>query len=116
MTDQEINEAVAKKLGRGHIKDGWEKVCVIPDYCNNIAAAWDVVEWLRKEVIYVNIQVDVANPENNEPFLCELIPPGGCGGRIQETADTAPMAICIAFLELMPQIEKTTKKPKGDTK
>lgn len=62
MNDQEINEAVARKLGwkqDGGI--GWIQPephpdgflighAVLPDYCHSIAAAWEVVEKTRMTI------------------------------------------------------------------
>jgi hypothetical protein len=97
MTDQEINEAVARRLGKGHIKDGWEMVCIIPDYCHSIAAAWEIVNkcgghiWLRS---------GDCMPDNNPNFgitwQCLIAKDRDYIGK----ADTAPMAICLAFLKI----------------
>lgn len=106
-----MNEAVARKLGwrfdrTGHWhslpKDGggscWD---ALPDYCHSIAAAWEIVEFVRE----------------SHGFSLEKVPYGGIpkwdcelyafdmteykrNGKIQSQADTAPMAICLAFLKL----------------
>ncbi len=112
MTDTEINEAVAKKLGKpykdipwhqnthGH-RTGMDGFCIdgcekkfpdgyqVPDYCNSIEAAWDVVE----KVFSARLS---KNPAGHK-WLFEFIEDG-----IIHTAqaDTAPMAICLAFLKL----------------
>lgn len=87
MTDQELNEAVVRKLGKGHIQEGWEKVCVIPDYCHSIQAAWEMVEKLD----YCKL-VKAASS-----FRCQV----SIGGEpCNFYADTAPRAICLAFLKL----------------
>jgi len=106
MTDQEINEAVAKKLG-------WEKMqnpAVIgegyltswknptssyghpPDYCHSIEAAWEIVEKIKETELF-------ALCFHDGQWHCEI----NCvdGERpIDQEADTAPMAICKAFLKL----------------
>lgn len=100
MTDQEINEAVARKLG-------WEPVPVsndnvyygawrqingvlvipkVPDYCHSIEVAMGIVG------------------EHKEGFEIKFKNGVWCvwmsGLRSNEYADTAPMAICLAFLKL----------------
>lgn len=82
MTDQEINEAVARKLGwESHpsyiVKNriDWKTPKggdrnKLPDYCHDIKAAWEIVEFL--------------NSRNYRIILKQA----------------APMAICLAFLEL----------------
>jgi hypothetical protein len=109
MTDQEINEAVAKKLG-------WEKhnrtceqltpgasiftygnhwyqegaLCRerMPNYCHSIEAAWEIVKNQTVTldnchgVWHCGISVDT-----EEEW-------------VEDVADTAPMAICKAFLTL----------------
>lgn len=92
MTDQEINETVARRLGKGHIQDGWEKVCVIPDYCHSIAAAWEIVEYCTENDIAVILDIRDGGSYCN--FSGDEV-----GDNIAE-ADTAPMSICLAFLKL----------------
>lgn len=87
MTDSEINEAVVRKLGLGDPHE----MFVIPPYCNSIEAAWEIVEkieWfcLQKEHDGSGWTVwDMAGTEEANLIV---------------TADTAPMAICLAFLKL----------------
>lgn len=97
MTDNEINDAVARGLGwkiLGPEFGGWmregkhqEHRQHIPDYCHSIAAAWEIVDkipaWdlvaMDGEIqarLYLNGKTEMAN------------------------ADTAPMAICLAFLKV----------------
>jgi len=110
MTDQEINEAVARKLGwtkksfegrKGFwFKPNYNLPNNIPYYCNSIEAAWEVVEWIR-----INFPEEILRLEcvGNE---WEFGPTMMCGDEefISDTtngrADTAPMAICLAFLKL----------------
>lgn len=112
MTDQEINEAVAKKLGwritkvsdmvdplgsrffhslKGQSLD-------LPNYCHSIEAAWGIVEYLHAKGKSIELQhspwtktiadekefYSVRFDENDMPV----------------SAETAPKAICLAFLEL----------------
>ncbi len=89
-TNQEINEAVALKLGWFEVAEVWmcppgsnEIFSKLPDYCTSIAAAWEIVE--KQE--YFKLVYAASS------WRCEM-------GKIKEYADTAPMAICLAFLKL----------------
>lgn len=105
MTDQEINEAVARKLG-------WTKnipkvpcedpTCEIwtrndpeaymdslPDYCHSIEAAWEILtslkcDWEIKTTKY-GIDIRIYDEAGQYPSAVSA---------------TAPMAICLAFLKL----------------
>lgn len=104
MTDQEINEAVARKLGWTHLqwregpsfashwtglrKDHSVEV-MIPDYCHSIEAAWKIVEHLVKTKL-VGL---VMGAPGKWMFTIE-------GRKEMPISDTAPMAICQAFLKL----------------
>jgi len=117
MTDQEINEAVARKLGVavtvGDLKepnqynhDYWDGLprrtdknirLRIPDYCTDIKAAWEVAEKFE--------QFDLKKNWDSGKWTCGI---GTWGNgmnprqsiRLEAEADTAPMAICMAFLKL----------------
>lgn len=105
MTDQEINEAIARKLG---VKFGIEskqvgdteifthRIYPLPNYCHDIKAAWGIVEHLTKENKWFRL-------ENNDGW--HFGPVELCGDELyidepEGIADTAPMAICLAFLKL----------------
>lgn len=97
MTDSEINEAVARKLGWTYFYSGafsgWGKDALEPtqaqpnDYCHSIARAWDIVEKMPTFVVAKLSSGWAANPQ----------PPGFL---YLTKADTAPMAICLAFLKV----------------
>jgi len=116
MTDQEINEAVAWKLGWTEAKltllndlghryghkfitpmDPDENQCDCPntwthgiaDYCHSIEAAWEIVEHLRSRYT-VGIFFGCKQPQFTDQI----------GTNIEAVSDTAPMAICLAFLKL----------------
>lgn len=90
MTDQEINEAVARKLGDRIRHD--EHCCPIPDYCHSIAAAWEIVEHtLMKYAFEIH-----STPTN---YIAHFSGPTWKQLMTAE-ADAAPMAICLAFLKL----------------
>lgn len=113
MTDQEIsqmspaqvNEAVARKLGWEFVDDVWRNPKVhcqecgialrVPDYCHSIEAAWEIVGKFMSE----------------SGWDFNLLGGERYGGDWQANftghdqwhsavADTAPMAICLAFLKL----------------
>lgn len=141
MTDQEINEAVAVKLGckcedplpeAHHGCDGfchWPENCPVPDrinravaeklgtvktsfvhdpidgaplnqvrvdsypdYCHSIEAAWEVVEAWRSKVNF-----ELYGQENRH-YVAWFKYQDGL--EYFGEADTAPMAICLAFLKL----------------
>ena len=104
MKEREINEAVARKLGwKNHDRtceqptpgasiythgDHWyQKGCFcrekMPDYCHSIAAAWEIVEKYKFRL----------SPVNETEWVAQ-----GMGNMVK--ADTAPMAICLAFLKI----------------
>lgn len=107
MTDQELNEAVAKKLGWTEL--GWdsglagikteyflgtdskgEKYQKVPSYSTSIQAAWEIVGKIKffcldRESTGEWAVWDMAGTEEAE-CICK--------------ADTAPRAICEAFLKL----------------
>lgn len=99
MTDQEINEAVARKLGT------WARIDPDPDcslndpakpstlpaypsYCTDIAAAWEIFSTIKRMgSIY----------RTPDSYWCSF---ATVPERTEAQADTAPMAICLAFLKL----------------
>lgn len=91
MTDQEINEAVARELG--YVSASQVPGIYYADYCHSIAAAWELIDNMTDRFDYV--EVIKANTSR-----------WSCGARNStvwktwESSDTAPMAICLAFLKL----------------
>lgn len=96
MTDLELNEAVARKLGTfktgltPDFKTGVMKEFVdIPAYSTSVEAAWEIVEKLRSDGWRVIITVEGLN------HACTI------GTWLhEELADTTPRVICEAFLKL----------------
>ena len=97
VTDQEINEAVARKLGFDVLSGGTlmvkpqpdedaEKAERLPDYCHSIETAWEIID------------KGFVNGVHQDPLL------KGWAAYVGNTpiskADTAPMAIALAFLKL----------------
>lgn len=110
MTNQEINEAVARKLGndlRVYNKvDVYKKqpngnyiLTQIPAYCTSISAAWEIVENVAKKPKMVfrmsmdeaGVGVSFSKWGKHIADTVELY---------SEAADTAPMAIALCFLKL----------------
>lgn len=108
MTPEEINEAVARELGWTRCNDedegeirwhsdrplepgtlGGTCTSELPDYCRDIKAAWEIVE-------YGEIGYEVHRYPNS--YFTATIRTKGLN--IKEKADTAPMAICLAFLKV----------------
>lgn len=121
MTDQELNEATAKKLGKSTVNiaphqathahrtnfiDGKVERCLdgcdqdvpspyqVPDYCHSIKAAWDILDYLHRSLLYWNLYVETGG------IHCWLGHKNKESGNVLEIADTAPMAIVRAFLKL----------------
>lgn len=109
MTNQEINEAVARKLGCKVISGGKlivrpdaidEAPDYMPDYCHSIEAAWEVVEHLK------NHSVSIHKTDPTSVWLCSIFSWDGYPRaserkeEVEAEADTAPMAICLSFLKL----------------
>lgn len=104
MTNQEINEAVAKRLGWlvSPTLGAWcppppnvdlEQFSDVPDYCGSIEAAFEIVMhyletggefgiWRSGDLKRWHAHFDIFE--------------------FEEDSDTAPMAICLAFLKLPP--------------
>lgn len=95
MTPQEINEAVARKLGVGNMDsiviNGKLIRCPL-DYCNSIAAAWEIVDHIKSLAVRFDVELSCGQSRCQIDTLDEISVIG--------RADTAPMAICLAFLKL----------------
>lgn len=94
MTDQEINEAVTDdKLNElVALKLGWDinPQTFIPHYSTDIKAAWEIVEFMKCEFDLMKM------PSPPTWWACFKKNFGEFDGE----ADTAPRAICEAFLKL----------------
>lgn len=105
MTNQEINEAVAKKLGLRCCP--W-KVCECkpewPEFATSISAAWKIVEHLTTTAVSDGLHYSVSlyctdcDPKLWHFDIGHLDSP--MMDLPKSVANTAPMAICKAFLEL----------------
>jgi hypothetical protein len=117
MTNTEINEAIARKLGwtqiqfkmrNGHKSEQLEGVRLppidtptcpmfsdIPNYCTNIADAWEIVE---KSFSSFYMWYDECSETWTVDADCCRVTKESCKWKAH--ADTAPHAICLAFLKL----------------
>jgi Phage ABA sandwich domain len=112
MTDQELNEAVARKLGWAQSSLlGWispstqyrkpdDVICQKPnppDFCHSIQAAWEIVEFMSSRRIGTYLFGGIG-----KAWHCDLHthPAGQDDPGVSQSAYSAPMAICRAFLKL----------------
>lgn len=106
MTDLELNEAVARKLGWTYsekdkhwhqpVGDAGGNCWDFPDFANNIEAAWEIVDYCQNKLVLY--QIDLSWSRTGETWYCTM----GTKNQLNEGvgADTAPRAICLAFLKL----------------
>lgn len=83
MTDTELNEAVARKLGCSGERNSWTM-----NFSTSIEAAWEIFEKTTSWFLGKHFEGG---------YLCRL---GTQSGFYEAEADTAPRAICEAFLKL----------------
>lgn len=95
LSPAEINERVARKLGkhfRHHPFNGKCSACGL-DYCRDIAAAWEVVDSVRKLPVPAQGNFARALKEIAKPFDGDLL-------WFLWLCQDRPLAICKAFLRL----------------
>lgn len=90
----QINLAVSKKLCKlqGIDRSQDHRTYVIPNYATDIAAAWEIIEWLDGKGYLVTMSNDGEDPKK---WLVYMDSP-----KIDAEAATASLAICKAFLKL----------------
>lgn len=100
LSNKEINEAVARKLGweapcKGHIlswyREGDDRID-IPNYCTDITAAWEIVENIKDRDIRFSIEIIAGQARCDIVTMDEI--------SIVGRAETPEMAICLAFFKL----------------
>lgn len=98
MTPQEINEAVARKLGYDAIDKSHRRP--IPDYCHSIEAAWEI--WAKmSDGYFLTLETEAGTFGRNIVKVWKNDGKGDSGWVIDDVyANTAPMAICLAFLKM----------------
>ena len=89
---------VAKTLG--FHKEGWE---TWPDFALDISAAWQVVEKMREWDGCMNPEVEIRSDMGR--WTCAIGFEAWAAISGEATADTAPLAICIAALKAKGVIE-----------
>lgn len=90
MDNTEINEQVAAKLGAsGKLQADYP----LP-YCTSIAAAWEIVEFVKND-FHVEIYC-----HDGKGWDAQFLAKRKATRLIHGSADTAPEAICLAFLKL----------------
>lgn len=102
MTNTEINEQVALKMGWVRKSDRvWEREAGVlrnpselPDYAHSIEAAWEIVEWLHDNGGKMLWKPYFELGGSGNGWLCRM------RMNPHEAADTPSMAICLAFLKL----------------
>lgn len=109
MTDGEINLAVAIKLGWVKNEMGWQSPLQQrqypawsdfepPEYCYEMSVAWEIVSKITKDG---EGRIAVELYSTNRTHICTIKKWEHSEMLIaQEKADSAPMAICLAFLKI----------------
>ncbi len=68
---------------------------LVPRYSTMIQEAWKVADKLRGEVQFVAV-ISGKGPQGAQPWICKI---NREGSFLEERADTAPLAICLAALK-----------------
>lgn len=94
LTLLKLNEQVARKLDPNRIIG--PEVLPVPNYCTDIRAAWEIVEHFLREVKYLK-SFEMARNNNSRWYVKFREESGTFHDAV---ADTAPEAICLAFLKV----------------
>lgn len=116
MSGRKVNEAVARKLGwkvnrrpytfKAQDKgERWIIADAVPNYCHSIAAAWELVEFAKPNYSFeIHCWKQSWGEEMKalrDMCIAVFTPRNGTWKQGEPgEADTAPMAICLAFLKL----------------
>jgi hypothetical protein len=95
-------QSIANAMGQ-HVMDDYVGLPVaaaappvlIPRYSTMIQEAWKVADKLRGEVQFVAV-ISGKGPQGTQPWICKV---NREGSFLEERADTAPLAICLAALK-----------------
>jgi hypothetical protein len=68
---------------------------LVPRYSSMIQEAWKVADHLRTRSQFVAV-LSGMGPQGVQPWICKI---NRDGGFLEERADTAPVAICLAALK-----------------
>jgi hypothetical protein len=95
-------QSIANALGQ-HVMDdyvgqpsiGVTQPVLVPRYSSMIQEAWKVADHLRTRSQFVAV-LSGMGPQGVQPWICKI---NRDGGFLEERADTAPVAICLAALK-----------------
>ena len=68
---------------------------LVPRFSTMIQEAWKVADKLRGEVQFLAV-ISGKGPQGTQPWICKI---NREGAFLEERADTAPLAICLAALK-----------------
>jgi hypothetical protein len=95
-------QSIANAMGQ-HVMDdyvgqpsiGVTPPVLVPRYSLMIQEAWKVADHLRNRSQFVAV-ISGMGPQGVQPWICKI---NRDGGFLEERADTAPVAICLAALK-----------------
>jgi len=95
-------QSIANAFGQ-HVMDdyvgqpsiGVTQPVLVPRYSSMIQEAWKVADHLRTRSQFVAV-LSGMGPQGVQPWICKI---NRDGGFLEERADTAPVAICLAALK-----------------
>ncbi|HUR38493.1 MAG TPA: hypothetical protein VM222_03325 [Planctomycetota bacterium] len=95
-------QSIANAFGQ-HVMDdyvgqpsiGVTQPVLVPRYSSMIQEAWKVADHLRNRSQFVAV-ISGMGPQGVQPWICKI---NRDGGFLEERADTAPVAICLAALK-----------------
>jgi hypothetical protein len=95
-------QSIANAFGQ-HVMDdyvglpaaGAPQPVLVPRYSTMIQEAWKVADKLRGEVQFVAV-ISGTGPQGAQPWICKI---NREGSFMEERADSAPLAICLAALK-----------------
>lgn len=95
-------QSIANAFGQ-HVMDdyvgqpsiGVTQPVLVPRYSTMIQEAWKVADHLRNQSQFVAV-LSGKGPQGVQPWICKI---NRDGGFLEERADTAPVAICLASLK-----------------
>jgi hypothetical protein len=95
-------QSIANAMGQ-HVMDDYvgqptpaaAQPVLVPRYSTMIQEAWKVADELRGRSQFVAV-ISGLGPQGVQPWICKI---NRDGGFIEERADSAPLAICLASLK-----------------
>lgn len=96
-TKDEIGIWKQHEIGDGHLFS-----TLLPEYSTDIAAAWKVIEMLDQHIELIRTSVDPQHISEIKTMKYTVKIPVTCSDVVITVSDeTAPLAICLAALELI---------------